>query len=293
MKNQIECGVLYVVATPIGNLQDITLRALETLKAAEVIFAEDTRVTRKLLEQYGITPPTLISCHEHNESKRIEQLMHYLDLGKITLLVSDAGTPLISDPGFTLIKELKACGYKVTPIPGVSALITALCVAGLATDSFQFKGFLPAKSSTRKSVLKTLQQTTITTVFYESTHRIVGTLEDIAAVLPMHNIVIAKELTKQFERFSSGKAHEILQQFQTDPYLVKGEFVVLIEGQSVIETAQTTIDEDKLLHLLLAELPIKKAVAIAVELTAGKKNALYKKALTIQETQSITHTTNG
>ncbi|MDA0911731.1 MAG: 16S rRNA (cytidine(1402)-2'-O)-methyltransferase [Proteobacteria bacterium] len=283
MKNQIERGVLYVVATPIGNLQDITLRALEALKQAEVIFAEDTRVTRKLLEQYGIKPPLIISCHEHNEQARIESLMQHLNDQKITLLVSDAGTPLISDPGFYLVKTLREKGYSIIPLPGANALITALAAAGIATDGFQFKGFLPAKSSARKKILQSIEKAIITTAFYESTHRIVATLEDIDSVLPHHTLVVAKELTKQFERFFSGHAHEILSHFEKDTSLTKGEFVILIEGVKEKIAEETTIEAHKLLSILLTELPIKKAVSIAVELTQGKKNALYKQALTIQE----------
>ena len=282
MKNQIERGVLYVVSTPIGNLQDITLRALEALKVAEVIFAEDTRVTKKLLEQYGIKIPTLISCHEHNESSRVNSLIEHLNNHKIVLLVSDAGTPLISDPGFYLVKAIKEHGYKTIPLPGVSALITALSCAGLATDSFQFKGFLPAKTGARKAILQTLIQSQITTAFYESTHRILATLKDIASTLPNHQIVVAKELTKQFERFMHGTACEVLTLLTDEPSLTKGEFVILIEGQKNDLPKLPSLDENKLLSLLLKELPIKKAVAMIVELTQGKKNALYKKALELQ-----------
>lgn len=283
MKNQIERGVLYVVATPIGNLQDITLRALEALKAAEVIFAEDTRVTRKLLEQYGIKPPVLISCHEHNEEARVDLLIQHLSEHKITLLVSDAGTPLISDPGFHLVKTIKSEGYKVVPLPGACALITALSSAGLATDNFQFRGFLPAKSGARKKILQGIEHATMTSSFYESTHRIVATLHDIADTLPNHQLVVAKELTKQFERFMDGTAAEILTLFSTDLALTKGEFVILIEGKKKEKPEATSIDENRLLTLLMQELPIKKAVSIAVELMQGKKNMLYKKALKLQE----------
>ncbi|WP_440683646.1 16S rRNA (cytidine(1402)-2'-O)-methyltransferase [Cysteiniphilum halobium] len=297
MKTQIERGVLYVVATPIGNLQDITLRALDALKQAEVIFAEDTRITRKLLEQYAITPPVIISCHEHNEQARIALLIRYLNEQKITLLVSDAGTPLISDPGFHLVKNLRDHGYPVVPLPGVSALITALSAAGIATDNFQFKGFLPAKSGARKKILQSIQNTTMTTAFYESTHRIIDTLTDIQSTLPNHTLVVAKELTKKFERFFHGRASDILSDFTKDSSLTKGEFVILIEGINADNKDDTIIDEHKLLNLLLAELPIKKAVSIAVELTQRKKNALYKQALIIQEDkenkQSNSNNTSG
>lgn len=294
MKNQIERGVLYVVATPIGNLQDITLRALEALKQAEVIFAEDTRMTHKLLEQYAIKPPVIISCHEHNEQARIDLLIKYLNEQRITLLVSDAGTPLISDPGFYLVKSLREQSYSVVPLPGASALITALSAAGIATDGFQFKGFLPAKSGARKKVLQSIEKTTITTAFYESTHRIIATLTDIQDTLPNHTLIVAKELTKQFERFFNGHACNILADFAKDPSLTKGEFVILIEGIKIDKEDDTILNEHKLLALLLAELPIKKAVSIVVELTQGKKNALYKQALAMQaESENNTKNTSG
>lgn len=294
MKNQIERGVLYVVATPIGNLQDITLRALDALKQAEVIFAEDTRVTRKLLEQYAIKPPVIISCHEHNELARINLLIEHLNDQKIVALVSDAGTPLISDPGFYLVKTLREKDYTVVPLPGASALITALSAAGIATDGFQFKGFLPAKSGARKKILQSIEKSTMTTAFYESTHRIIATLTDIQDTLPNHTLVVAKELTKQFERFFHGTANDILSDFAKDSSLTKGEFVILIEGIKADEKEDTIVDEHKLLSLLLEELPIKKAVRIAVELIQGKKNALYKQALAIQEDkQNNTNNTSG
>lgn len=283
MKNEIKGGILYVVATPIGNLQDITLRALEAFKKAQIIFAEDTRVTRKLLEQYCIKPPIIISCHEYNEQARVDLLVQHLDDQKITLLVSDAGTPLISDPGFHIVKTLRNKGYQVVPLPGVSALIAGLSAAGVATDHFQFQGFLSSKSGVRKKILQSIEQNTMTTVFFESKHRIISTLQDIDSILPKHTLVVAKELTKQFEGFFSGYAHEVLRIFEKDTSLTKGEFVILIEGIKEEKITETIVDENKLLILLLAELPIKNAVNIAVKLTKGKKNALYKKALIIQE----------
>lgn len=283
MKNQIERGVLYVVATPIGNLQDITLRALDALKQAEIIFAEDTRVTRKLLAQYAIKAPLIISCHEHNEEARVDLLIQHLNEQKITLLVSDSGTPLISDPGFYLVRALRLQGYKVIPLPGASAIIAALSAAGIATDNFQFKGFLPSKSVDRKKIFQSIKHIKMTTVFYESTHRIIATLEDINSILPSCRLVVAKELTKKFELFLNGHAHDILIDFEKDLALRKGEFVIIIEGVKETKTAETTINELQLLNLLLAEIPIKKAVSIVVTLTQGKKNSLYKQALTIQE----------
>ena len=282
MKNQINKGTLYIVATPIGNLQDITLRALEVLKQVEVIFAEDTRVTKKLLGHYAISAPQLFSCYAHNESSRLSQMIEQLSCPKSVALVSDAGTPLISDPGVTVVREIKAKGYPVVPIPGVSALTTALSAAGVATDGFQFYGFLPAKRSARQSVLSSIQHSAMTCVFYESKHRIISSLEDINVSFPSHEIVVAKELTKQFERFFQGNAQGILNQLNKDPVLCKGEFVILISGKKNIGPGKDALHQDRILKLLLTELPLKKAVQLATEITQGKKNDLYKKAIASQ-----------
>ncbi|WP_119344741.1 16S rRNA (cytidine(1402)-2'-O)-methyltransferase [Facilibium subflavum] len=282
MNMMVEKAKLYVVATPIGNLQDITLRALDVLKQVDVIFAEDTRVTKKLLQQYAIAPPLLYSCHEHNEAGRSSQIVELLSQGKSIALVSDAGTPLISDPGFYLIQSVKENGFSVETVPGACALIAALSIAGLPTDAFSFYGFLPAKPKAKKDKLQLIMHVAHTCIFYESTHRILATLKLISELLPQRKVVVAKELTKQHEQVFEGWACEILAQFEKEPLLCKGEFVILLEGVKApkLETSET--NDDRLLQVLLRHLPIKQAVQIAVEITNGKKNALYKKALAQQ-----------
>lgn len=283
MKSQkIRPNALYIVATPIGNLQDITLRALEYLKKADVIFSEDTRVTKNLLDHYNIRIPKLISCHAYNEQKRIDLLKSYLNAQQITLLVSDAGTPLISDPGLHVVKQLISDNYRVIPIPGVSALTTALSSSVLPTNSFQFRGFFPIKSIDRRNILKSIEYTPMTTVFYESTHRILDTLQEIHSVLPNYKIVVAKELTKKFEEFFVGYSCEILNLFKENCLLKKGEFVILIEGGKDTAKEQISFDEDKLLNILLQEVSISKAAKLAAELTNSNRNRLYKKALIVQ-----------
>ena len=202
MKTQIERGELYVVATPIRNFKDIHLPTLDALKQAEVIFAEDSRVTRKLLDQYTIKPPVIISCHEHNEQACIDLLIKYLNEQKITLLVSDTCTPSISDSGFYLVKSIHAQGSPVVPpLPGANALITALSAAGIATDGFQFKGFLPAKSEARKKILLNIEKLAIKNTFYESTHQIIATLKDIQDTLPNLHWLLPKNLPNSFSAF--------------------------------------------------------------------------------------------
>ncbi len=283
LKNKVESGVLYIVSTPIGNLKDITLRALDILKEASIIFAEDTRVSRQLLQKYAITPPKMLSCHEHNEKERISQIITALDNNEVVVLVSDAGTPLISDPGFIICQSLREKGYKIVPIPGVSALITALSASGLPSDAFQFRGFFPVKNTARLNLLNSIKPLHMTHIFYESTHRITSTLESINKVLGDRCIVVAKELTKQYENFFIGNAAEIQQKFNDDPLLCKGEFVILIQGeQQTHNTDSASIDSEHVLSVLLRELPLKQAVKLASDITGLKKNNLYKKALALE-----------
>lgn len=277
-------GILYCVATPIGNLEDISRRAQRILSEVDKIYAEDTRVTRHLLTHFGISKP-LISLHDHNETQQITQVQAELDQGLKLALVSDAGTPLISDPGYKLIHALGNQAYTIIPIPGASALITALSVAGLPTDRFTFEGFLPAKGSARRELLKRLSQETRTLVFYESSHRIVDSLEDMQTVWGTErNLVILRELTKLYESIYRGTVAELLERLQVDHDMRRGEFVVVVEGASPQTDEQAaTLNSEQVLTVLLEELPIKQAAALAARLTGLPRNQLYKQALALQQ----------
>ncbi|MFK4753819.1 16S rRNA (cytidine(1402)-2'-O)-methyltransferase [Oceanobacter antarcticus] len=271
-------ATLYVVATPIGNLADLTERARQVLSAVNLIACEDTRHTQRLLQHLGLRKP-MLSVHDHNERDRIQQVMDHLDQGRDIALVSDAGTPLISDPGYPLVQALRQAGHKVVPIPGASAMITALSAAGLPTDRFTFEGFLPHKSSGRKERLRAIVQDTCTLVFYEAKHRILNTLEDMSDVLgDQREAVVARELTKTFESFYRGTLMEIHAQLSSHDDHQKGEFVVMVTGNPAPAPA-SEIDTERLFKLLLAELPPKKAAAIIAELTGENKKELYQKAL--------------
>jgi 16S rRNA (cytidine1402-2'-O)-methyltransferase len=277
-------GILYCVATPIGNLEDISQRAQRILGEVDKIYAEDTRVTRHLLTHFGISKP-LSSLHDHNETQQIAQVQAELDQGLKLALVSDAGTPLISDPGYKLINALGSKDYKIIPIPGASALITALSVAGLPTNRFTFEGFLPAKSGARREVLKNLSCETRTLVFYESSHRITDSLDDMQTVWGAdRNIVILRELTKLYESIYRGSIVELLQRLKIDNDMRRGEFVVVVEGASVQSDEQATaLNSLQVLTILLEELPIKQAASLAARLTGLPKNQLYKQALALQQ----------
>lgn len=273
-------GILYIVATPIGNLGDITLRAIETLKAVDTIVAEDTRNTKHLLTALGIVKP-ISSLHTHNERQKTVSLIQVLEKGQSIALVSDAGTPLIQDPGFPLVKAAIQAKIPIVPIPGPCALITALCASGVGCDSFLFAGFLPAKSPARQERLAGLKNNTHTLIFYESTHRIQETIQDIETVFGSdYEFVLAKELTKTFEQFIRGNTHTITEFFKADPAHIKGEFVLILPP---IEETKSSLDEDeKLLSVLLKELPLKQAVNLAEKLSSSSKNTLYKQALALQ-----------
>ncbi len=274
-------GTLYVVATPIGNLEDITARALKTLESADRILAEDTRRTQQLLTHFGIKG-SLMSLHDHNERQRVEQVMDLLQQGLQLALVSDAGTPLISDPGYHLVHELRQSGHNVVPIPGPSAIITALSAAGLPTDRFCFEGFLPAKSGARKKQLELLKRESRTCIFYESSHRIIACLDDMLDVLgAMREVVIARELTKRFETFLSGNIENVLQQVENDKDQQRGEFVVMVRG--VVTTAETSeLTGQQVLEELLPHLPTKTAAQVASNLTGLSKRDLYQMALDLK-----------
>lgn len=269
-------GILYIVATPIGNRDDISLRALAILKEVDSILAEDTRHSSQLLTMLGIKKP-LISLHAHNEQSKSQQVIDDLLQGKSFALISDAGTPLISDPGFPLVRLAHQHQIQVVPIPGACALITALCASGLPCDSFTFAGFLPAKQSARIARLTGLKSSENTLVLYESTHRILDCIDDIVSVYgDDFEFLIAKELTKAFERFIQGSGSIIKNWLLADPGHVKGEFVVIIPPVPVESEDK---QDEKLLAILLAELPLKQAVKIAAALSSTNKNELYKLAL--------------
>lgn len=273
-------GVLYVVATPIGNRDDITLRALNILQSVDTILAEDTRHSMQLLTLLGIKKP-LVSLHAHNESSKSDAVITALLQGKSFALISDAGTPLISDPGYPLVKLAQSHNIPVVPIPGACALITAISAAGVPCDSFSFFGFLPAKHSARHQKLMALQKLEHTLVFYESTHRILACIDDIAAVFgEACELVLAKELTKTFERFIAGTCTDVKAWLLEEQGHCKGEFVVIIPPR--IQAHEVHDNTRHLLGILMAELPLKQAVNIATRLTTIHKNDMYKMALELQ-----------
>ena len=278
-------GILYCVATPIGNLEDITARALRILAEVSKVYAEDTRVTRRMFAHFGIQN-TLESLHDHNETSRVAQIQRELAEGMNVALVSDAGTPLISDPGYKLVNALGVAGCKIVPVPGASALIAALSVAGLPTDRFAFEGFLPAKSVSRRKLLTGLEAESRTLVFYESSHRIADLLEDMLAVFGgERQIVVLRELTKLYESIYRGTATEILQHMAADSDRSRGEFVVVVAGKVCDESADAlaVLNADKVLAVLLEVLPVKQAAAVAARLTGLPKNQLYRQALEQQD----------
>lgn len=276
-------AVLYVVATPIGNLADISERALKVLRSVDLIAAEDTRHTRQLLMHFVINKP-LFSVHDHNEHQRVEKVLQELANGQSIALVSDAGTPLISDPGFVVVQAVRKAGYPVVPVPGACAMVAALSAAGLPTDRFCFEGFLPAKSSGRKKQLKTVIKETRTLVFYESPHRVLDSLKDMAEVLgDEREITLARELTKTFETFLTGSLAEVIQQVEQDANQQRGEFVLVVAGAAPEDDAEAQeIAAIDVLKVLLTELPVKQAAALAAKITGQKKNALYQQALSLQ-----------
>lgn len=270
---------LYVVATPIGNLADITLRAQQVLEMVDIIAAEDTRHTKKLLNHLGIQKP-LMATHDHNEAYAAQQIIEKLQAGQNVAIVSDAGTPLIADPGYHVADQVAKAGFTIVPIPGACAVITALSAAALPTDRFIFDGFLPAKTTARKSYFERIKHEERTLVVYESPHRIMATLDDMIAVLGEEKeIVVARELTKTFETFNRGSVAHVRALMQADTNQQRGEFVLMIRGvlsNKKLEVSQEALD---LTVLIAKELPLKKAAAIVSEHTGFKKNQLYQLAL--------------
>ncbi len=279
----IHSGTLYVVATPIGNLQDITLRALEVLKAVDVIAAEDTRHTSGLLSHYAIRKK-MVAVHEHNEHQSAEQLLARLRAGESVALVTDAGTPGISDPGAVVVDIVREAGVTVVPIPGASAVIAALSASGIRQGGFSFVGFLPASGSQRRKALESLKAQNTTLVFYEAPHRVVESVKDMASTLGAERrLTIARELTKTFETFHRCSLGNAAAWLESDPNQQRGEFVLLIESLPEVESAEVSEDAERVLKLLMAELPLKQAVKLATEITGAKKNALYEHGLKIKD----------
>lgn len=276
-------GTLYVVATPIGNLGDITLRAIETLKTVDAIAAEDTRHTSGLLSHFGISKK-LIAVHEHNEHQSAEKLLLQLQAGENIALVTDAGTPGISDPGAVVVDAVRNAGVKVVPIPGASAVITALSASGIVQNGFLFHGFLPASGAARRKALEALTSQTVTLVFYEAPHRIIESIVDMANVLgSTRNITIARELTKTFETIHRCALGEAQAWLEKDANQQRGEFVLLVEAAAIKEAEALPEEALRILKLLLEELPLKQAVKLAVDITKAKKNVLYEQALALKQ----------
>ncbi|MBO1256362.1 16S rRNA (cytidine(1402)-2'-O)-methyltransferase [Alteromonas sp. 5E99-2] len=268
-------GTLYIVPTPIGNLKDITLRAVDTLKSVDLIAAEDTRHSGVLMQHLGVSTP-LLSVHEHNEASRASMLIGKLQEGQNIALVSDAGTPLISDPGYTLVNACREAGVLVSALPGPSALITALSGAGLPTDSFSFRGFLPVKEQAKKAAITALLDAFETQVFYEAPRRILNTLAVIQETLgDDRKIAIVKELTKTFEHYQLGSAASCIEWLNADPLRQKGEFVILISPADKQDNALPA-EALQLLNVLQTELPLKKAAGIVAAHYGLKKNQLYQ-----------------
>jgi len=282
MTDSAQFGVLYIVATPIGNLADITYRAVDILRQVGSIVVEDSRHSAKLLQHYNINASVNV-LHDHNERENSIKLIEKLKDGVDLALISDAGTPLISDPGYWLVKLAIENSVRVVPIPGPSAAITALSVAGLPNDRFCFEGFLPAKKQARINRLEALDHEVRTMIFYEAPHRVLEALDDLVAVFGKdRQAVLARELTKTFETFLRGSLFQLLSIVEKDENQQKGEIVLLVHGCE----QESGVDEqfqDRLLTLLIAELPLKKAAAITAELTGGRKNQLYERALQIKD----------
>lgn len=272
-------GILYIVATPIGNLADISQRAIATLGEVDLVVAEDTRHSKKLFNHYGIST-ALQSLHEHNERAKAKAIVAELLQGQSIALISDAGTPLVSDPGYHLVQAAQQADIVVCPIPGACAAITALSASGLASDRFTFEGFPPAKKQARKAFYRLHQDSTQTLIFYESPHRIIESLEDMVDSFgDGRTAVVARELTKKFETIKKDTLQNLLEWVKQDKEQPRGEYVVLIHGAEKMDHAEIDVESERILQLLLAELPVKKASSLAAQITGIKKNKLYAYAI--------------
>jgi len=271
-------GVLYIVATPIGNLGDMTERARQVLSQVAVIAAEDTRHTGRMLQHFGVDA-SLLSLHDYNEARRADDIVRRLAQGDDVALVSDAGTPLISDPGFAVAQAALAAGYQVAPIPGACAAIAALSASGMPTDRFVFEGFLPAKAGARRDRLSGLLSESRTLIFYEAPHRLSATLKDLVEQFgESRQAVVARELTKQYESFYRGALAELAERAARDADMARGEIVIVVAGAEV-EGSSQSVDMTRLLRALLAELPASQAAKVAARATGEKRSVAYELAL--------------
>lgn len=275
-------SLLYIVATPIGNLGDMTPRAVSVLRQVDVIAAEDTRHSRRLMNHFGIDTP-LIPCHDFNERQQAQSIIQRMRQGESVALISDAGTPLISDPGFFLVRSVREAGFAVVPVPGACAYIAALSVSGLPTDRFCFEGFLPAKSVARRKRLEALATFPATWGVYESPHRIMELMADLVAVIgPERYIAVAREISKTFETVLVGSVAEVMAVMESDSNQQRGEFVVLLEGYKAPAGEVIEPQVSQMLVRLMEELPIKKAAAVVSDLTGVRKKDLYELGMKIR-----------
>lgn len=278
----ITAGALYVVATPIGNLDDMSPRAVAVLRGVTVIAAEDTRHSAGLLRHFDIATP-LVALHEHNERQQSEKLIDRMRAGGAIALISDAGTPLLSDPGYHLVRAAHQAALRVVPVPGPSAAIAALSVSGLPTDRFSFEGFLSAKAAARRARLVELQADPRTLIFYEAPHRIAAALDDMVTVFGAEReAVLARELTKLYETVRAAPLGELAEWVRGDADQQRGELVVLVRGAEARASEALSDDTQRIVRVLLAELPLKQAVALTAEITGEKRNALYEWAVDLK-----------
>jgi 16S rRNA (cytidine1402-2'-O)-methyltransferase len=277
-----EPGALYVVATPIGNLRDVTLRALDILRTVDVVAAEDTRVTATLLRRHGIAA-TPVSLHAHNEARRAEALVGMLAEGRSVALVSDAGTPALSDPGARLVRAARAAGHRVVPIPGASALATAIAGAGLRAETFAFLGFLPAQDKARRARVEPLAALPLALVLYEAPHRVRATVEWLHEVLGERDLVVARELTKAFETIALLPLRDAARWFSEDPNRERGEFVLVVDSGEAAAPAEVTPEAERWLRALVAEMPPARAASVVAKLTGAPREACYARALALKE----------
>ena len=276
-------GELYLVATPIGDMTDIAPRALDILSTVDIVAVEDKRRSSRLFSHFGIKTP-MISYHDHSEEKQVKKIIDELLCGKSVALISDAGTPLISDPGYKLVNAAKDKSIKVSPIPGPCALIAAISASGLPSDRFIFEGFLPSKSIPRVTKIQNISADSRTIIFYEAPHRILETLIDMIKVIgPSRKIVLARELTKTYETFISGTLESVLQIIEKDLNQQKGEIVIVLAGADSSEKKIETQDSKRILSVLLQELPLKQAVSLGSKITGIQKNIFYKLALDLKK----------
>ena len=274
-------NALYVVATPIGNLADITLRALEVLRGVDLIACEDTRHARHLLDHHGITVPTL-ALHQHNENQAADKLVRLLGEGRRIALVSDAGTPGVSDPGARTVAAVRAAGFRVIPLPGPNAAVAAMSAAGLEDPRFLFVGFLPAKAGARRRAIEEVAAVDAALVFYEAPHRVTETLAELVELLePQREVVIARELTKMFEQIVRMPLADAPAWLAADANHLRGEFVLVVSGPP--PRVGLDAETERVLTALLAELPVKQAAKLAAEITGQPKNALYARALELKD----------